>query len=201
LIILTILETLSLKCFLQSGISLELVQKRICDFMSLFLLTQIMSSFLIALANLIIPTRIIFSKCLIKQVISPAQWGCSSRKMREVYFPFSTLFLSIIMILNKPCYKRQRQSDHLQHSSFFIFDTKDKVKYPPFWFDQWWILFGAETSTMHSLLSDKFESYAKNNHFPLVFSKFSKLLYFIVHYNIPWIVGCDNELSVDTSIK
>jgi hypothetical protein len=93
------------------------------------------------------------------------------------------------------------ENDHLQHSSFFIFDTKDKVKYLPFWFDQWWIPFGAKTSTMHSLLSDKFESYAKNNHFPPIFSKFPKLLYFIVHYNIPWIMGCDNELSVDTSIK
>jgi hypothetical protein len=41
----------------------------------------------------------------------------------------------------------------------YIYIYKDKVKYLPSWFDQWWILFGAETSIMPSFLSDKFESY------------------------------------------
>jgi hypothetical protein len=53
---------------------------------------------------------------------------------------------------------------------------------------------------MPSLLSDKFQSYANNIPSP-IFAKFPRLLYYIFHYNIPWIMGSNCEISVGTSIK
>jgi hypothetical protein len=91
------------------------------------------------------------------------------------------------------------QNNRFLYSWFLIFDQKDEVNYLPSWFDQCWVLFGAETNFAY-FLTDKFESYTKNNH-STPFAKFSRLLDFVVHYNISWIMGWDYEISVGTSIK
>jgi hypothetical protein len=90
--------------------------------------------------------------------------------------------------------------DFLFLIKIIIKKLKDEVKYIPSWFVQWWVLFGIETNIMPSLFSDKFQSYANNIHSP-IFAKFHRLLYYIVHYNIPWIMGSNCEISVGTSIK
>jgi hypothetical protein len=156
-----------------------------------------MSSFLIPLANLIIQTSLFSS--------SVGQY--SPWKMRNFSVPL-ILLLSITLIINKPgiilSFFRMIIFSILGFPYFIIIIIiiiKDEVKYLTSWFDQWWVLFLAETKIMSSLLSNKFEPYAKNDSSPPLSAKFPRLLYFVVHYNIPWIMGWDYGISVGTSIK
>jgi hypothetical protein len=93
------------------------------------------------------------------------------------------------------------QNNRYQHSWFFTFDKIHEIKNLPLWFDEWWKLFGAETSILPSPLCNKLLEYSKNFPSPSPINLFPPELYFFLHFNIPWILSWDyNFVSPNENI-
>jgi len=112
------------------------------------------------------------------------------------------LKLKIILIIKKPGVTHfSFRITAINILDFFTFDKIHEIKNLPLWFDEWWKLFGAETSILPSLLCNKLLEYSKNFPSPSPFNLFSPELYFFLHFNIPWILSWDyNFVSLDENI-
>jgi hypothetical protein len=89
--------------------------------------------------------RIAFSKCTIKNVLSPAQWNHCPWQGRKFSQPFDPQTYNYFDYQKAWYNTFYLQNDRCQHSWFFIFDKIHPVQSLPLWFEQWWKLFGAET--------------------------------------------------------
>jgi hypothetical protein len=115
--------------------------------MNLYLLTLDQSTCLIPLANMIQNIKgLLFSKCTIKNVLSPAQWRHNPWQGKRFTQPF------VLQTYNYFDYQKVWyntfffQNNRYQHSWFFTFDKIHEIQNLPLWFDEWWKLFGDETS-------------------------------------------------------
>jgi len=148
--------------------------------------------------------RIAFSKCTIKNVLSLAQWSHNPWQGKRFSQPF------VPQTYNYFDYQKAwyntffLQNNRYQHSWFFTFDKVHEIKNLPLWFDEWWKLFGAETSILPSPLCNKLLEYSKNFPSPAPFNLFPPELYFFLHFNIPWILSWDYNFispNPDNNIK
>jgi hypothetical protein len=135
--------------------------------------------------------RIAFSKCTIKNVLSPAQWNYNpweSRKFSQPFHPQTYNYFDYQKAWYNTFYL---QNDRYQHSWFFIFDKIHPVQSLPLWFEYWWKLFGAETGILPPPLHNKFLDYSKTHPSPSPFNNFPPEIYFFLHFSIPWIMSWD----------
>jgi hypothetical protein len=89
-------------------------------------------------------TRTAYSKCLIKQVISPFQWNghpCNTRSFSKKFTPQEYNYYDYQNAWYNALYS---QNDRFQHSWFFYFDKYLNIQNLPAWFLQWWDQFGPE---------------------------------------------------------
>jgi hypothetical protein len=100
-------------------------------------------------------SRTAFSKCLIKQVISPFQWKghpCNTRKFSKKFDPQEYNYYDYQTTWYNAFYF---QNDRFQHSWFFYFDKYLNIQNLPAWFLQWWVQFGPNQSIFPSRRIDE----------------------------------------------
>jgi len=145
--------------------------------------------------------RIAFSKCTIKNVLSPAQWNYNplqSRKFSQPFHPQTYNYFDYQKAWYNTFYL---QNDRYQHSWFFIFDKIHPVQSLPLWFEYWWKLFVAKTGILPPPLHNKFLDYSKTHPSPSPFNNFPPKLYFFLHFSIPWIMSWDyNFFSPENNV-
>jgi hypothetical protein len=96
-----------------------------------------------------------FSKCLIKNVLSPFQWEghpCNTRKFSQEFYPQDYNYYDYQTAWYNAFYF---QNDRFQHSWFFHFEKHLDIQNLPAWFHQWWIQFGPEQSILPSRRIDE----------------------------------------------
>ena len=160
-------------------------------------------------------SRTAFSKCLIKNVLSPFQWEghpCNTRKFSQEFYPQDYNYYDYQTAWYNAFYF---QNDRFQHSWFFHFEKHLDIQNLPAWFQQWWIQFGPEQLILPSRRIDEKTKeqiervYSKeqiyfpfsltqiyeNFQTPSALCKLPKLLAFNSRYNLPWIMGWDFAFS------
>ena len=160
-------------------------------------------------------SRIAFSKCLIKQVLSPFQWNghpCNTRTFSGKFNPQEYNYYDYQNTWYNALYF---QNDRFQHSWFFYFDKYLNIQNLPAWFLHWWDQFGPEHPILPPRRIDERtpeqleRGYSNEQiHFPFslpqiyekfqpppALSKFPKLLVFYTRYNLSWIMGWDFAFS------
>ena len=101
--------------------------------------------------------RIAYSKCTIKYVLSPTQWGSFQqktqqgatpwelRKSSQSYNPQYYTYFDYLMVRYKTFLF---QNDRDQHSWLFFFDRFHEIPSLPQWFIKWWSHFRVELKTL-----------------------------------------------------
>ncbi len=126
-----------------------------------------------------IPSKIAYSKCIIKKVIKPSEWG-------DMWF-YRTF--SVNFSPNKYNYNDYRMAwmrafflRPFDHSWFFTFHTHSLSEFP-IWFYDWWYLFGPTTDILPTLVQEGFKVWIQK-------SKglyYQQELQFYKEFKVPWI--------------
>jgi hypothetical protein len=109
-----------------------------------------------------------FSKCTIKNVLSPAQWNYSPWQGRKFSQPFDPQTYNYFDYQKAWYNTFYLQNNRYQHSWFFTFDRIHPVQSLPLWFEYWWKFFGAETGILTSSLQQIFRLF-KDSSFSVSF--------------------------------
>jgi hypothetical protein len=160
-------------------------------------------------------SRTAFSKCVIKNVITPLQWRGLLWDQRKFSQPFSPPSYNYYDYQNAWYNAFYFQNDRFQHSWFFYFEKHLEIQNLPAWFHHWWSHFGPEQSILPLRRIDEKSKeqvervYSKeqiyfpfslihiyeNFQVPPVFYNLPKLLVFYARYSLPWIMGWDFAFS------
>jgi hypothetical protein len=89
-------------------------------------------------------SRTVFSKCVIKNVISPLQWNGSPWDQRKFSQTFSPPSYNYYDYQNAWYNAFYFQNDRFQHSWFFYFEKHLEIQNHPAWFHHWWFQFGSK---------------------------------------------------------
>ena len=93
-------------------------------------------------------SRTAFSKCVIKNVISPFQWNGSPWATRKLSQDFYPQYYNYYDYQNAWYNAFYFQNDRFQHSWFFYFEKRLEIQNLSAWFHHWWSQFGPEPSIL-----------------------------------------------------
>lgn len=124
--------------------------------------------------------EVAYSKCIIKKVISIAEWGDIStiKTFSKRFFPQNYTFHDYKMAWYRAFYFRS-----FTHSWFINFD-KNCINSFPIWFFHWWLLLGADEQIYPAECKEGFQAYSKH----IALEKFKIPLCFHAEFKIPWIL-------------